>query len=46
VAFEKEPYEKGKMVVNKALTEDPYPTWKKLEELVDKGKIRNLGVSK
>jgi len=45
VAFEKEPYSRGKIVVNKALTDDPYPTWKKLEELVDKGKIRNLGIS-
>ena len=28
------------------LTENPYPTWRKLEELVEKGKIRNIGVSK
>jgi diketogulonate reductase-like aldo/keto reductase len=28
------------------LTADPYPTWQKLEELVDKGKIRNIGISK
>jgi diketogulonate reductase-like aldo/keto reductase len=28
------------------LTENPYPTWQKLEELVEKGKIRNIGVSK
>jgi len=27
------------------LTADPYPTWKKLEELVDKGKVRNIGIS-
>jgi len=27
------------------LTADPYPTWQKLEELVDKGKIRNIGIS-
>ncbi|KAK0460029.1 NADP-dependent oxidoreductase domain-containing protein [Desarmillaria tabescens] len=32
-------------VYNQELTDDPYPTWKKLEELVDKGKIRNIGVS-
>ncbi|KAF9478221.1 hypothetical protein BDN70DRAFT_880285 [Pholiota conissans] len=28
-----------------ALTENPYPTWKKLEEMVEKGKVRNLGVA-
>ncbi|EKM49621.1 uncharacterized protein PHACADRAFT_154100 [Phanerochaete carnosa HHB-10118-sp] len=28
-----------------ALTADPYPTWKKLEEMVDKGKVRNIGIS-
>ena len=33
-------------VLDKELTADPYPTWKKLEELVDKGKIRNIGSSK
>ncbi len=32
--------------VDEDLTANPYPTWKKLEELVDKGKIRNIGVSK
>jgi len=47
IAFEKDPYEdEGKVVIDEALTENPYPTWKKLEELVDKGKIRNIGVSK
>ncbi|KAG6845628.1 hypothetical protein H0H87_006681, partial [Tephrocybe sp. NHM501043] len=30
--------------LNKNLTENPYPTWQKLEELVEKGKIRNIGV--
>lgn len=28
------------------LTENPLPTWRKLEEMVDKGKVRNIGVSK
>ncbi|KAJ7859002.1 NADP-dependent oxidoreductase domain-containing protein [Mycena leptocephala] len=31
---------------DKELTENPYPTWQKLEEMVEKGKIRNIGVSK
>ncbi|GLB38574.1 putative aldo/keto reductase family protein [Lyophyllum shimeji] len=31
--------------LNKELTENNYPTWQKLEELVAKGKIRNIGVS-
>ncbi|KAJ7626604.1 NADP-dependent oxidoreductase domain-containing protein [Mycena polygramma] len=30
---------------DKDLTENPYPTWQKLEEMVEKGKIRNIGVS-
>ncbi|KAJ6477162.1 NADP-dependent oxidoreductase domain-containing protein [Mycena vitilis] len=30
---------------DKNLTENPYPTWQKLEEMVEKGKIRNIGVS-
>ena len=34
----------GKLIQD--LTENPLPTWKKLEEMVDKGKIRNIGVSK
>ena len=28
------------------MTADPYPTWQKLEELVQKGKIKNIGISK
>jgi len=31
--------------INWELTNNPYPTWKKLEEMVDKGKVRNIGVS-
>lgn len=47
IAFKREPFEKeGKIVIDEALTMNPYPTWKKLEELVDKGKIRNIGISK
>jgi diketogulonate reductase-like aldo/keto reductase len=42
VAFKKE----GNYVLDEALTANPYPTWQKLEELVDKGKIRNIGISK
>ena len=45
IAFKKE-LRDGKIVIDEELTADPYPTWKKLEELVDKGKIRNIGVSK
>jgi len=45
IAFKKE-LKDGKTVVDEELTANPYPTWKKLEELVDKGKIRNIGVSK
>ena len=33
-------------VIDKDLMANPYPTWKKLEEMVDKGKVRNIGVSK
>ena len=32
--------------VDEYLTEHPFKTWKVLEELVKKGKIRNIGVSK
>jgi hypothetical protein len=46
VAFKKEESDGGKLVIDMDLTENPYPTWKKLEEMVDKGKVRNIGVSK
>jgi diketogulonate reductase-like aldo/keto reductase len=45
VAFKREHYVNGRIVIDEELTANPYPTWKKLEELVDKGKIRNIGVS-
>jgi diketogulonate reductase-like aldo/keto reductase len=32
--------------LNHELTANPYPTWQKLEEMVEKGKVRNIGVSK
>jgi hypothetical protein len=32
--------------LHRELTENPYPTWQKLEEMVEKGKIRNIGISK
>ncbi|KAF7974297.1 hypothetical protein HWV62_12444 [Athelia sp. TMB] len=39
-------FKKGSdQVLDEALTANPYPTWKKLEELIDKGKIRNIGIS-
>jgi len=41
IAFKKE----GNNLLDEALTVNPYPTWKKLEELVDKGKIKNIGIS-
>ena len=47
VAILKEPYlTSGRFLVDKPLSNDMFPTWKKLEELVDKGKIKNIGVSK
>ncbi|QRV84909.1 aldo/keto reductase family protein [Ceratobasidium sp. AG-Ba] len=36
----------GEIRVDHDLTENPLPTWKKLEEMVAKGKVRNIGVSK
>ncbi|TEB22781.1 hypothetical protein FA13DRAFT_1695011 [Coprinellus micaceus] len=40
-------FKKGKIPreVDWDLTNNSYPTWQKLEELVEKGKIRNIGVS-
>ncbi|PPQ63603.1 hypothetical protein CVT24_004463 [Panaeolus cyanescens] len=39
-------FKKGSQnVVDHELTENPYPTWKKLEEMVEKGKVKNIGVS-
>ncbi|OBZ71616.1 putative oxidoreductase C26F1.07 [Grifola frondosa] len=38
-------FKKDSMVFDEALTADPYPTWQKLEEMVEKGKVRNIGVS-
>ena len=47
MAILKEPYfTSGRFVVDKPLSDDMFPTWKKLEELVDKGKIKNIGVCK
>ncbi|KAL0573978.1 hypothetical protein V5O48_007970 [Marasmius crinis-equi] len=36
---------KGSKKYDKELTDNQYPTWQKLEEMVEKGKIRNIGVS-
>ena len=33
-------------VYDKELSDNPYPTWQKLEEMVEKGKLKNIGVSK
>jgi diketogulonate reductase-like aldo/keto reductase len=39
-------FKKGTEEYDRDLSENPYPTWQKLEEMVEKGKIRNLGLSK
>ena len=36
---------KDRKVIND-LTENPFPTWQAMERLVEKGKARNIGVSK
>jgi diketogulonate reductase-like aldo/keto reductase len=46
VAFKKGEFKDGKPVLDLELTNDPYPTWQALEKLVDKGKVRNIGISK
>ncbi|TDL19680.1 hypothetical protein BD410DRAFT_791805 [Rickenella mellea] len=45
IAFKKNPGSDGKTVIDENLTANPYPTWQKLEELVGKGKIKNIGIS-
>ena len=37
---------KGTRELDHDLTENVYPTWQALESLVDKGKVRNIGISK
>ncbi|KAJ7196040.1 Aldo/keto reductase [Mycena pura] len=39
-------YKKDGTPYDKELTENPYPTWQKLEQMVEKGKVRNIGVCK
>ena len=36
----------GHPEVDIELSDNPYPTWQKLEEMVEKGKVRNIGISK
>lgn len=46
IAFKKEKGPNGENIYDKELSEDPYPTWQKLEEMVEKGKVKNIGISK
>lgn len=39
-------FKKGTTEYDPELTANPYPTWQKLEEMVTKGKVRNIGISK
>ncbi|EJC98432.1 Aldo/keto reductase [Fomitiporia mediterranea MF3/22] len=45
IAFKKGTGPDGKSVYDPELSENPYPTWQKLEEMVEKGKVRNIGIS-
>lgn len=45
IAFKKDPGPNGENIYDRELSDDPYPTWKKLEEMVEKGKVRNIGIS-
>jgi len=38
-------FKKGTTEYDEVLTANPYPTWQKLEEMVEKGKVRNIGIS-
>lgn len=35
----------GKVILDKALTDDPLPTWRAMEDLVKKGLCKNIGIS-
>lgn len=37
--------ENGKVIIDHALTEDPSPTWRAMEALVAKGKVKHIGIS-
>ncbi|ORY77579.1 NADP-dependent oxidoreductase domain-containing protein [Leucosporidium creatinivorum] len=45
VAFAKGKREDGKPNIDWALTEDPLPTWRALEALVESGKVKHIGIS-